>query len=130
MTAYVYTTSSPGVRLLEHVREDTDTNESVFKRILCVEVLSNGKWVEDGLYKEWLLDGSVYECTYVLGKIHGVERQWYPNGQLSMERHRAFGKEHGVSRGWHPNGQLMYESQYVNGVEVSGKAWDENGNPR
>ena len=57
------------------------------------------------------------EINYTDGKIHGSYKEWYSNGQLSVEYNlNKQGKRDGVWREWYENGQLLHEAKYKNGV--------------
>lgn len=130
MTAVYYTTNDDNIRLVELIVKESPTlKEGVFSRILSVQRDENGQWISDGPRADWDLDGSRSESEYVNGKIHGTQRAWYPNGQLHIEREWAYGKVHGRDRGWYPSGKPQYDCQNIDGKEVSGNAWGEDGRP-
>lgn len=130
MSAICYTTTDDSIRLIElTVDQSSPLKEGVFSRILGVQIDQDGHWISHGPRAEWDLDGGRGETYYVHGELHGTQRHWYRNGQLHIEREWANGKSHGRDRGWYSNGVPQYDSQRVNGEEVSGKAWDENGQP-
>ena len=69
-----------------------------------------------GLQRNWYSNGQIFEeVNYVNGKIHGLQRNWYSNGQIFEEVNYVNGKIHGLYRYWHSNGQLSEEVNYVNG---------------
>ena len=129
MIARAYYCGSADERLVEFSPRP-NSGEAVFKRMLIPQVKRDGRWITHGRTADWDLDGSRSEIDYFEGEIHGTQRVWHPNGKLHIERQFAFGKENGLERAWHPNGRPMYEVINVDGREVSGKSWDENGNPR
>ena len=49
------------------------------------------------------------------GKLDGLKKQWYENGQLSVEGNFKNGELDGLQRSWYENGQLNYEVNYKNG---------------
>lgn len=64
----------------------------------------------DGLYREWYPNGQLfYEKTYKDGQLDGLYRRWYSNGQLWDECTFKDGKLDGISREWYPNGRLSFE---------------------
>ncbi len=130
MSAVSYVTNQENLRLIELVvDESSPLKEGVFSRILSVQINQGDRWISHGLRADWDLDGGYGEMQYVNGEPHGTQRHWYPNGQLHVEREYANGKTHGRDRGWYSNGKPQYESQNINGEEVSGQAWDKNGQP-
>ena len=52
------------------------------------------------------------------------------NAGNCMIEHNDNGKLDGLSRGWYVNGQLQWESNFSNGKLVWIKEWDEDGNPK
>ena len=57
------------------------------------------------------------EINYTDGKIHGSYKEWYSNGQLSVEYNiNKEGKRDGFWREWYENGQLLHEAKYKDGV--------------
>jgi antitoxin component YwqK of YwqJK toxin-antitoxin module len=49
------------------------------------------------------------------------------NAGNCMMAHNCNGKLDGLSRGWYANGQLQWESNFSNGKLVWVKEWDESG---
>ena len=81
--------------------------------------------------------GVVFDCkngkvqslwTFKDGIVHGLRRKWYENGQLRQEFYSKFGKLDGLRRKWYENGQLSFEKNYSDGVLISKKCWDKDGN--
>ena len=74
-------------------------------------------------------DGSlVAETEYRNGLELGWARDYHPDGQMASEHYRGvFGPE-GVAREWYPNGRLSREAFYEDGVPLSKRGWDEQGN--
>lgn len=57
-----------------------------------------------------------------------IERDYYPNGQLSWEAGFIGDKLEGKNRSWHENGQLEWETFYENGLEHGvASQWDKDG---
>lgn len=67
------------------------------------------------------------EFNYKYGMIHGSDKDWFENGNVSGQREYYFGQLDGLSQEWHENGQLKQESKYDRGILVSKKCWDESG---
>ena len=130
MSAVYYTTNDANIRLIKLVPDESSPlKEGVFSRILRVQINQNGRWISHGSSADWDLDGGRGEMYYIYGKLHGTQREWYSNGQLHIEREYVSGKLHGRDRGWWPNGKPQYDALNVNGEEISGKAWNEDGRP-
>lgn len=128
MSAILYTTDDPDVRLIEHVPRP-GSGEGVYSRLLQVQAKRNGRWVNHGPEANWTLRGTRGESSYVDGKHSGTQREWHANGKLWIERDIVDGKYHGRARGWHDNGQLEHDAIYRDDVEIEGKNWDRDGNP-
>jgi MORN repeat variant len=54
---------------------------------------------------------------YVRGQAHGLQRAWWPNGQLQSEQFFAGDRPHGSLRTWYASGQRYQEHHYVQGQE-------------
>ena len=83
----------------------------------------------DGLFKEWYENGQLKEeGNYKDGERDGLQRHWYENGQLKYEGNFKDGKGDGLEKLWYENGQLRYEGNIKDG-ELDGlfKEWYENG---
>jgi len=67
--------------------------------------------------------------TYVAGKKHGRETQWYGNGDLLLERFYANGFKTGIHKSWWPSGDLKFEYHFNNKGEFDGvvKEWYKSG---
>ena len=65
---------------------------------------------------------------YINGKIDGVHRAWYDNGQIRLEVNCNEGIPIGLSKGWHKNGQIKFEYYFKDGYRYGlCKEWFENG---
>ncbi|HSB96955.1 MAG TPA: hypothetical protein VLC91_10925 [Spongiibacteraceae bacterium] len=74
--------------------------------------------------------GLEWKCTTKAGVVDGLWRTWYNDRQLLSERQMKLGKEHGRQRMWWPNGQLMMEGVSVDGHRYQGfKYWAADGTP-
>ena len=49
------------------------------------------------------------------GKVNGLYREWYENGQLERECTYKDDKKAGLYRRWYKNGQLQEECTYKDG---------------
>jgi antitoxin component YwqK of YwqJK toxin-antitoxin module len=61
------------------------------------------------------------------GRVHGVRRQWYPDGMIQRETVFAHGSWESI-RAWWPNGALQEEST-THLLTSTRKYWDEEGRP-
>jgi hypothetical protein len=74
--------------------------------------------------------GLEWKCTTKDGVVDGLWVTWYNDKQMLSERHMKLGKEHGRQRSWWPNGQLMMEGVSVDGHRYQGfKYWAVDGTP-
>lgn len=60
------------------------------------------------------------EAHFLLGKKDGMERFWYPNGQLKEEGQWFDNRANGLMRSWDEQGRLSKAVRYKNGdlIEV------------
>ncbi|NGX58787.1 MAG: hypothetical protein K940chlam3_01695, partial [Chlamydiae bacterium] len=83
--------------------------------------MKNGK--RHGLYQEKLAN-----LNFDQGDYHGIQKRWYPNGQLQSEENYENGEKHGLCRAWYSNGNLAVEGHFVQGKEDGvHKLWGEEG---
>jgi len=68
------------------------------------------------------------ETEYVDGVPDGVMRGWYRNGKIRSEKFYIKGRIQGYVREWYESGQIKREEEIYNGIALSTKQWDENGN--
>lgn len=62
------------------------------------------------------------------GRVHGVERLWYPDGAPRLECTVVNGMAVGTSYEWHPNGQLAEQREFDRqGEQLYRRRWDEQG---
>jgi len=74
-------------------------------------------------------DGAIgTETEYVDGVPNGIMRGWYKNGKISGEKFYKEGRIHGYVREWYESGQIKREEEIYNGIAISEKRWDDNGN--
>lgn len=55
------------------------------------------------------------EYSYVDGKLHGMNREFYPNGKARLECNYNGGLRDGIERKWDEDGSLMKETEFKNG---------------
>lgn len=133
MIAVFYTNANSGenVRLIEMVvNESSSLREGAYARILQIQINQGGSWIHHGQGAVELLTGGWGEIQYQFGKIHGMQREWYPNGQLHILREWADDEMHGREQGWWEDGKRQYDAMCFRGQEVSGKFWDQDGTLR
>jgi hypothetical protein len=126
MDHHEYIGDEPGVRLLEDVK-DASGKEKVYLRRLRLQRLVGGQWIDDGPNESWLIDGSRMTGTRRLGKFDGMQRGWWPNGNLHVERVYSNNERRVEGKGWYQNGQKQWESVVVDDTEISGRTWTEDG---
>jgi antitoxin component YwqK of YwqJK toxin-antitoxin module len=61
----------------------------------------------EGLYREWCLDGSRWQCEYKEGKRDGKFEKWYETGKKYMEVEYKEGKVIGEIKKWNRKGELI-----------------------
>lgn len=54
---------------------------------------------------------------------HGQYRVYFPGGQVSNEFHYSYGKKDGVQRSWYPNGNLQSIQTYMDGRQFGRYAY-------
>ena len=70
-----------------------------------------------GVTKFWYSDGQLKELvTWENGKQHGLFKTFYSNGQLNEETNWVHGQREGMSQAFHPNGNLRFICTNVNGI--------------
>lgn len=66
--------------------------------------------------------------SYFNGVEEGIQKKWYPNGQISEQRFYINGKKEGIQEGWWPNGrQKFYFTTYNNEYTGEFREWLDNG---
>jgi antitoxin component YwqK of YwqJK toxin-antitoxin module len=74
-------------------------------------------------------DGKIgSEVDYQNGLQNGCTLGWYKNGKKRNEKFYKNGRIHGYVREWYESGQIKREEEIYDGVAISEKHWDENGN--
>jgi antitoxin component YwqK of YwqJK toxin-antitoxin module len=70
-----------------------------------------------------------FETSYVNGKQHGTQNNYYESGVLHWEAHFVNGKEHGIEKEYYTSGKLQREIIYENGKKHGiEKRYYESGN--
>lgn len=63
-----------------------------------------------------ILEEHKVEYSYKDGKMHGINRDYYPNGTIRRECNYDMGLKNGVEKLMTKDGNIMRETNYVNGV--------------
>ena len=85
---------------------------------------------KDGLAFGWYADGKKkFETSYKDDKLDGLGVEWYRNGQKIEEVNFKDGKRDGLWTVWYENGQKAREVNYKDGKKISGKYWNNKGEP-
>ena len=85
----------------------------------------------DGLARMWYENGQLWsKQNFKGGGNVGLARSWHWGGQLCYEWNYKDGKLDGLWRRWYENGQLFEEYNYKDGLIISEKCWYEDGTPR
>lgn len=94
----------------------------------------NGVWSRNGTrFTGFLSDrdpstGERTETPIVDGRVHGVDRTWFANGQRMSERRFVNGREDGLHEGWYADGRRHFRYSYRDGVlEGHALEWYPNG---
>lgn len=67
-------------------------------------------------------------CLDARDQAQGTWLNWYESGQMMSARQMRDGREHGLQRSWWPNGQLMMEGVSMEGQRVQGfRYWSITG---
>lgn len=82
-----------------------------------------------GVYHTWYQTGRLeVRCYYRCNYKHGPFVHYYPNGKKFIESHYRRNSLHGRYKEWNEAGQLIKYYVYVEGKEVRGAEWDNDGN--
>lgn len=94
------------------------------------KVLSEGQYKDgelDGVQKVYQ-DGSRTEIPYAGGVRNGVEKTWYPGGQIAVEAPWINGNQDGAVTFYFENGSIMSSSPYYQGKQEGvKKTWYDTG---
>ncbi|MEU1900246.1 hypothetical protein ABZ512_17860 [Nocardiopsis dassonvillei] len=67
-------------------------------------------------------------ATYERGVEHGIQKSWYPNGQIKSEGSTESGTARGVWRKWHANGRIAEETEFDEaGNRMYTRSWNAEG---
>jgi uncharacterized protein len=77
----------------------------------------NGKI--EGVYKKYYYNGQIYIiCNFINGILHGEYKSYHKNGQLFNECYHVDGKLNGEYKQYHNDGQVWTIIKYVNHKKV------------
>ena len=96
--------------------------------IKSIQSFFKGK--EEGWLETFYPDG-LHETKrfYHAGEKDSVHVGWWPNGNKRFEIHFSDGAYNGEYDEWYVDGKPLKAIQYVNGNDISGKAFRNNGKP-
>ncbi len=84
---------------------------------------------QHGLETEWWDNGQKWwEEMWRLDKQHGLSTWWHGNGYRNVETTRANGAEHGVQTYWNESEEKEKEIYYFKGKEYTRIEWDDERN--
>ena len=69
----------------------------------------------------------IYEVEYLNGIQEGMERTWYPSGQLREEREYRRNMAHGWTKDYDEAGTLISERLFEFGIQVEARYWTPTG---
>ncbi len=72
-------------------------------------------------------DHEIAELNYLNGQKNGTNREFYRDGKIKTEEHYFNGVLDSIRRVWSDKEKLIEESFWENGINVSSKYWNENG---
>lgn len=74
--------------------------------------------VLDGLCEQWNeSEQLIHMQSWMNGLPHGLEANFYPNGQLAFSCRRNFGLKEGLEEHLYMNGQVQYKCNWVCGIK-------------
>jgi len=80
--------------------------------------LKNSSNTYSGKFIDYYLDGKKQgEGNFKNGKVDGVRKMYYPNGQTLMERVYSSGLENGLEKEYYEDGTLKQKGDFLNGKE-------------
>lgn len=94
--------------------------------LLCEVNLKNGLF--HGKFKECFLEGKVKTLkNFELGYENGVQQGWHKNQKTSYKYMAINGLRDGIYHEYYPTGDLQIERTYVNGEEIQNKILNIDG---
>lgn len=85
-------------------------------RVKFVETYKDNKL--DGEVKRWATENGyqlLAHLTYKAGKLHGIQKKWFPTGELHKLMRMNMGKEDGLQQAFRKNGVLYANYEARNG---------------
>lgn len=87
----------------------------------CGKKLEVREWrYQDGRLKA---RGTVYQDQGGSYVKNGLWREWYPNGQMSLQRSYYYNRLDGTVIGWHENGRKELEGKFKSGMPDGKWTW-------
>ena len=81
----------------------------------------------DGVY-DVVENGERLRMEIKSGLKTGLWQRWYPNSKkLKSEWNLVKNQRHGLQRNWYPTGQLMMEANFRKGLCLNAKTWNISG---
>lgn len=104
--------------------------ERVYSLMIVEQKMIDNRWTDHGICAQWMIRDNYAFSHYVNGKALGTQYEFYPNGQIHIiAEHKPEGqREKHIA--WYENGNLQYQCILIDGKEISGKAWNEDGTLR
>lgn len=83
----------------------------------------------DGVFRTYFANGNLLaEISYKNGQLEGKSLIYYPNGFFHNEKHFKEGKLNGVFRAWDEDGSLFFEIEYQDDIQHGfDKTYRKNG---
>lgn len=102
-------------------------NEGLLKRIYHVkDSVKHGEEIE--YYSKPTSNGLQPKICFnwYEGKIHGITRTWYPNGNMESQKEMSNNKKNGVLSAWYRDGNLMLMEEYEENKLVRGEYYKKS----
>ncbi len=123
-----------GVRELQEINEGhiegevrVFDNEGFLKRIYHVkDFVKHGEEIE--YYSKNLSNPPQPRISFnwYEGKIHGITRSWYPNGNMESQKEMSNNKKNGVLSAWYKDGNLMMIEEYEENKLIRGEYYKKS----
>ncbi len=106
---------------------DARTLEAIQDEIGAWYYTLNGIAYTGCAIQEYPIGNKIAEHNLLEGYQEGIQRIWYPNGQLKTEFIMKINIHHGVSKEYYENGVLYYETECDMGKRIWSKMYNEKG---
>ncbi len=120
MDHFAFTRPGSDLRLLVVRLPTTGSGEGVYESLMRVQRLGDDgkRWISHGPHESHFQNGKFTKGTYQNGKLDGMDRSFWPNGNTETEVPYVNGQRNGVGSGWREDGTLMWTATYVDDEEV------------